>query len=214
MKEKFVQIGSGLSTGPSWISFDSSPTLVISKIPLLGRPLLGLLKGPRWPLDIQYGDIVRGLPLPDNSCGLIFCSHTLEHLSLSDFKAAQKNIFNHLKFGGIFRCIVPDLEAYARNYLQKIKMKDESGSAAINFMRNTSLGCENSRSGFWARLREAVSNSRHQWMWDKQTLIEFLASQGFKDIQQRNFGEWASPHFEEIETPERHIDSICLECRK
>ena len=212
INKKFVQIGAGLSTGPSWISYDSSPTLVLSKFPILGRLILKLLKGSNWPHDTRCGDIISGLPLQKNSCKLIFCSHMLEHLSLPDFEVVIRNIYNYLEPGGTFRFIVPDLEVYAKRYIEKITQS--RNTAAIDFIKETHLGGENSRRGFASRLREALANSRHQWLWDKYSLMGFLEHQGFLDIRQCQFGEWSDPHFLEVEDEGRHIDSICIECRK
>lgn len=210
----FIQIGSGLSKGPSWISFDSSPTLIISKIPLLGRLFMKLIKGPDWPTDTRFGDVVRGLPMQNNSCDLIFCSHMLEHLSLSDYKTALRNIFSYLSQDGVFRFIVPDLEAYARRYVERINMSDCLNTASLDFIKQSHLGCENSRVGFMRRLREAFANSRHQWLWDKFSLTNVLNEYGFRDIRFCRFGEWADARFSEVEELRCHEDSICIECRK
>ncbi len=214
MKKKCIQIGAGLSEGASWIDYDNSPTLLLSKIPLIGRLLLKLMKGPRWSRNTKYGDIVSGLPLSNGSCDLIFCSHMLEHLSLPDFEIAIRNIFNHLKVGGTFRFIVPDLEVYAKRYLEKIEQRGNQDKASVDFMKESGLGCENSRRGFVRRFRETLANSRHQWLWDKHSLIEVLKRHGFRDIRQCRYGEWTDSHFSEVEEPGRHTDSLCLECCK
>jgi hypothetical protein len=69
----YVQYGCGLSAPAEWINFDVSPTLRIQKIPILG----GLLKGrlnTRFPDNVRYGDIIKGLPVADNSCDGLYCS--------------------------------------------------------------------------------------------------------------------------------------------
>lgn len=213
-KKKQVQIGAGLSSGPSWTNYDNSPTLALSKIPLVGRFLLNFIKGPKWPGNVLGGDILRGLPLKKNSCKLIFCSHVLEHLGLSDFNLALQNIYDYLEPKGIFRLIVPDLEIFAKRYVEKVMKGPDQDLAAIDFMRGTLLGFENSRKNLLSRVREALENSRHQWLWDKYSLRKALENHGFHDICQRQFGEWADPLFSEIEDPKRHIDSICFECQK
>ena len=45
-KKLYVQFGSGNKAVPGWLSFDSSPTLIIQKIPVLGyllRPKLNVI---------------------------------------------------------------------------------------------------------------------------------------------------------------------------
>jgi len=212
-KHLLVQIGAGLSSGPSWISYDSSPTLAISKIPLLGPFLLKSIKGPKWPNSTRYADILKGLPLPEESCRLIFCSHMLEHLSLSDFKTALRKIYQYLEPSGTFRLIVPDLEAYAKRYTLEIA-EGRRDHAATAFIKETYLGCESTRQNFASRLREALASSRHQWLWDRGSLTKALQESGFQNIHSRRFGEWCDPIFSEVEREDRHTDAICIECSK
>lgn len=66
-KKLYVQYGRGLSAPIEWKNFDVSPTLRIQKAPLIG----GLLKGRLnvvFPSNVLYGDIIKGLPIQDNSC--------------------------------------------------------------------------------------------------------------------------------------------------
>jgi hypothetical protein len=99
-----------------WRNFDASPTLRLQRFPLIG----GLFRrdpNPAFPANVEYGDIVQGLPIPDNSCTGLYCSHVLEHLSLSDFRLALRNSHRLLFDGGIFRFVVPDLEFSVNSYL-------------------------------------------------------------------------------------------------
>jgi hypothetical protein len=61
-----------------------------------------------------------------------------EHLSLKDFRQSLINSYKVLKMGGIFRCVVPDLESAARSYLNSLDNGDNLSS--LNFMNNTLLG--------------------------------------------------------------------------
>jgi len=109
-----LHIGCGLVAPESWKNVDASPTLVISKIPFLGKIILSLIDGPSWPENVEYGNILKGIKIKENSCDLVFASHVLEHLSYSDFHTALNNIYKYLKPGGIFRFIVPDLKKMQR----------------------------------------------------------------------------------------------------
>ena len=123
-----------------WMNFDASPTLRIQKIPLVGRVLRNQLNVVFSP-NVLYGDIIKGLPVGENQCDGIYCSHVLEHLSLADARIALRNTFKILKKGGIFRCVVPDLEFYAREYIHSLDNDDRS--ASLSFMgNNTRLGRE------------------------------------------------------------------------
>jgi SAM-dependent methyltransferase len=209
-----INIGAGLSGGRSWRSFDASPTLRISKIPLFGNLMLRLVGAPSWKKDTRYGDILKGLPLKEGSCDILFSSHTFEHFSLSDFDKALKNVRRYLKRGGIFRIIVPDLEIRARKYVQRLESGKEISQAAIDFLCSTGLGCEASRASFWGRLREAFANSRHQWLWDRSSLVQRLEDHGFKNIKICKYREWSDARIGEVEDSGRHQDAICLECVK
>ena len=95
----YIQYGCGLSAPENWKNFDSSPTLRLQKVPLLGK----LVNKTPFPSKVIYGDIVKGLPgIKDNSCDGVYCSHVLEHLSLEDFRIALRNTLNILKPGGYF----------------------------------------------------------------------------------------------------------------
>lgn len=92
----YVHYGCGLSAPKEWKNFDVSPTLRIQKTPIVGAILKGSLNTV-FPSNVQYGDIVKGLPVPDNSCRGVYCSHTLEHISLYGFREALRNTHRILR---------------------------------------------------------------------------------------------------------------------
>lgn len=89
MNNKYVQYGCGWSAPKKWRNFDASPTLRFERTPIIGK--LYTRNNSRFPENIEFGDIVSGLPIPNNSCKGVYCSHILEHLSLEDFRLALKN---------------------------------------------------------------------------------------------------------------------------
>src|SRR6266568_3068610 len=108
----YVQYGCGLSCPEGWINFDASPRLRLQQLPLIGQFFRrGAIV---FPARILYGDIVKGLPVADDTADGVYASHVLEHLSLNDFWLALRNTIRLLKAGGIFRLVVPDLEVRAR----------------------------------------------------------------------------------------------------
>ena len=74
----YIQYGCGLCAPKEWLNFDVSPTLRIQKTPVLGSLLKPVLNT-TFPPNVKYGDIVRGLPVKDESAKAVYCSHTLEH---------------------------------------------------------------------------------------------------------------------------------------
>lgn len=124
---KYVQFGCGLSNPSEWTNYDSSPTLRIQKIPILGWVLKKKLNV-IFPNNIKYGDIVKGLKIEEESCDGIYCSHVLEHLSYNDMITSLKNSYSYLKKGGTFRMVLPDMEFECRKYISELEEgKNENG---------------------------------------------------------------------------------------
>jgi len=206
-----VQFGTG--PGPQkndWINYDSSPTLLIQKIPFIGYKLTK--NKPQFDLNISYGDIVKGLPLKNNSVDYLFCSHTLEHLSYHDFNKAIFNSKSILKKGGNFALIVPDLECYINSYI-KDKIVGKNKNPSINFMKNTHLGLYETRESTISRIKHAFSNTRHQWMWDEESLKNKLLEFNFKNITVHKKIR-KDCIFNEVIIPDRLKKSIFIICTK
>src|ERR1700676_1642106 len=84
----YVQYGCGWVAPEEWTNFDASLTLKWERIPILGR----YTKNARhFPANVRFGDIVRGLPLGEESCRGVYASHVLEHFTLEDFHDALEN---------------------------------------------------------------------------------------------------------------------------
>ncbi len=214
MNEIYLHIGCWQDVAEGWENFDASIYVKISKIPLIGNQLLSILKAPQFPDKIKYGDVIKGINIEPNSCKLIFASHVLEHLTLSDFHTALNNIYTYLKPGGTVRIIVPDLQQYAQKYLQQITNQSEAKQASYIFMDASYLGDKDSRKTFLQRVKSIFSNSRHQWMWDEPSLTDVLEKQGFKNIKRCYYGDWSDEKFALVERKDRHDEAICLEATK
>ena len=212
MTKRYVQYGCGLTAPKEWVNFDVSPTLKIQKIPLIGF-LLRKRLNTLFPLNVCKGDIVAGLPMNENSCDGLFCSHVLEHLSLDGFRQALQNSHKILKPGGIFRCVVPDLEFAARTYLADLENGNELSS--IDFMgKNTSLGRPNRAKGIKEHIRDLLGNSRHLWMWDIKSLSAELKNAGFVAIRPCKFGDCEDKMFSYVEREDRFAHAVAVECGK
>jgi len=211
MKKIYVQYGCGLSAPKEWINFDASPTLRIQKTPIIGF-LLKKQLNVIFSDNVLYGDIIKGLPIKENSCDGIYCSHTLEHLSLNDFRKALKNTYLYLKPGGIFRCIVPDLELAARTYIKNLNAGNHT--ASITFISQILLGIEERPKGLKDLLASLWGNSHHLWMWDVYSLTEELRKAGFINIRPCSFNDSKDEMFQYVEDQGRFFESIAIECKK
>ena len=186
-----VQFGCGFRVGQSWTNFDVSPTLRLSKVPILKQ----LLRLPDWPESVVYGDVVKGLPLPDGSCQRLYCDQVLEHLAKEDVFIALRECRRLLAPGGIFRLFVPDLRSIAETY---VTMKSES--AADWFMETSGLGVNHRPSGLMEHVREWMGNSRHLWLWDSDSMSKALESAGFSSSRVVKYRDSTDPIFDELES--------------
>lgn len=211
MHKQYVQYGCGEIAPEGWINFDASPTLRIQRTPVIGK-LLRKRLNTLFAANVQYGDIIKGLPVADDSCDALFCSHTLEHLSLNDFRRAIKNSYKILKEGGLFRIVMPDLESYARNYLTELD-KGNAGASFI-FFDNSRLGVIERKRGIKGTISSAFGNSSHLWLWDEPSLRKELLDAGFKDIRRCAFDDSAEPAFKQVEIVWRFADAVAVECTK
>jgi Methyltransferase domain len=200
-----VQYGCGLSAPQGWLNFDASPTLRLQRLPLVGR--LGAAAGAIFPGSVRYGDIVKGLPIDARSCRAVYCSHVLEHLSLSDFRVALANTRTVLATGGIFRLVVPDLRAAAQRYVA-----DSSDTAATRFMTETFLGLTERPKGVLGLVRSWLGNGQHLWMWDYPSLRRELEIAGFNGIRPARFGDSEEPMFATVEEESRWVDAVGIQC--
>ena len=206
-KGSYVQYGCGFAAPQGWRNFDASPTVRFERLPIVGR--LYTKNATRFPENVEYGDIVKGLPIPPESCGAVYCSHVLEHLPLESFRLALKNTYRMLRPGGLFRLVVPDLEFCVKQYVD-----DESSEAALSFMRSTGLGREQRPGGLKGLVVSWLGNSEHLWMWDFRSLAHELQNSGFTDVRKAFFGDSSEPMFRGVEDQERWRDCLGIECRR
>ncbi|MCB0478114.1 MAG: methyltransferase domain-containing protein [Crocinitomicaceae bacterium] len=207
----YVQYGCGLSAPNEWVNFDSSPSLRIQRNPLLNI-FLGRKTGVRFPKEVRYGDIVKGLPVEENSCDGLYCSHVLEHLALNDFRTALQNSYVVLKPGGTFRMLMPDLEVVVNQYITNKEQGDLHASE--KFIRSTHMGKEIRERGLKASFVSMLGNSKHLWLWDHASAIEEFEKVGFKNIRKCEFNDSSDKMFLKVESEERFKGAIALEMTK
>lgn len=200
----YVQYGCGMSPGAGWRNFDASPTLRFERIPLLGR--LYTRNSQRFPRNVEYGDIIRGLPVPDESCDGVYCSHVLEHLALADCRKALRNTRRILKHDGTFRLVLPDLEQLATAYLNR--------GDSHWFMVTAHMGEAERPRGIAGLAKLWLGNARHLWMWDFASMRRELEAAGFRDVRRARFGDSSDPMFGRVEAEHRWRDCLGMECAK
>jgi len=172
MKPNYVQFGCGHSAGKDWLNFDSSATLRIERLPLVGA-LLGSLSGNarRFPGNVSFGNVCEGLPVESNTARGVYASHVIGTMTPAELDRALEETLRMLEPGGIFRVLTPDFRERARQY---VKAADEgSDAAAGNFLTTSLLGRPKRPKGLIGRLRFALGHQFNLWMWDKLRLSAF-----------------------------------------
>jgi SAM-dependent methyltransferase len=213
MSKLYVQYGCGPYSAPGgWKNFDASPTLRIQQLPLIGK-LLRHRMHVIFPKDVLQGDILKELPgVAENSCDGVYCSHVLEHLSYEDCQLAVSNTYRIMKPGGYFRCVVPDLEAAAREYVQDLSNQDRE--ANTKFLEKTMLGKKQRQRGIKNLLFVSLGNHEHLYMWDNLSLTNILQEAGFKSVRPCRFNDCPDEMFKLVEESLRFENAVALEAIK
>jgi predicted SAM-dependent methyltransferase len=197
-----VQYGAGWTAPLGWLNFDSSPSVRIERLPLLGRFLT--VNAARFPDRLLYGDIIEGLPVAPSCAKAIYASHVLEHLAYNDCRKAIANTFAILKPGGVFRLIVPDLRERTQRYISALAAGEDA--AADDFCRSTLFGIAERPKGIVQHLRSLFGNAHHLWMYDEASMMRMLKDTGFTAIRRCTFGDAEDPDFRMVEDESRFFD--------
>jgi hypothetical protein len=199
-----VQFGCGLCAPDGWTNFDSSATVRLQRIPVVGKYLRPT--GVRFPSNIRLGDIVHGLPVAPGSCRLVYCSHVLEHLTYPEVRTALRNVHGYLRAGGVFRLVLPDLEAMVAQYLA-----DPADSRAERFVTSLLMEGFRRRPGLRGGIQTMYSNEGHRSHWDFDGMRRALVEAGFREVRRAKFGDAADPAFREVEEQGRWEGALGVE---
>src|SRR5450631_1077887 len=112
-----INLGSGFQAVSGWVCIDRSPSVLLSRVPLVKRALrrMGILSEAHmtaWDPAIQRHDI-RSLPYADGSVDAIYSSHALEHIYLGEARQVLADSARVLRPGGMIRLALPDATAIA-----------------------------------------------------------------------------------------------------
>lgn len=205
-KLKLVQFGCGSCCPDEWENYDVSPALTVGRWPVLG-PMI--FRNGSFPANARYGDIVKGLPVTENSVDVIYSSHVLEHLYKDDCETAVHNVLAHLKPGGVFRFVVPDLRRMARAYLDY-----DVNDGGLRFFGGMHVSPAEKPRGLIKKIRFLYGHSAHRWMWDYRGLADLLQRSGFSQIREANMGDSDIAEFASVEMADRYELAVCVEAIK
>ena len=115
---------------------------------------------------------------------------------------------------GLLRIKHHDLKSRARYYLDA----GDDPEAAHAFLRSTHLGRESRAASIAGRLRAAIGNSAHLWMFDYPAMSAELERAGFVAIRRAAFGDAVDPMFSRVEREDRFVCDgvieVAIEARK
>jgi len=210
-----INVGCGQTPTTDWRNFDNSFSLRLSKIPFLPDILhrLRFLDSSQYQFirfvrenDIEYADATNGLPIPKESCDVLYSSHVLEHLDRAGADRFLREAFRVLRPGGIIRICVPDIK-------KQISQYNESGDADA-FVSATHL-CASRPTSLAQRLKLLLVGTRHhQWMYDGDSLSRLLQKHGFTEAEIMPFGATTIPDPEPLDLQERSSEGVCVEAKK
>jgi predicted SAM-dependent methyltransferase len=210
-----INIGCGQTPTEGWRNFDNSFSLRLSKIPLLPIILhrLRFIDDSQYQFikfasvnNIEYGDALKGLPLGDGSCEVVYSSHMLEHLDRSGSYKFLKEAHRLLHPDGVVRIAVPDIKKQIAKY-------NDSGAADI-FVEGTHM-CVPSPISLLQKIRLLLVGVRHhQWMYDGNSLSQLLQRHGFYETKIMPVGKTNIQEPEFLDLKERSSESVYVEARK
>lgn len=137
------------------------------------------------------------IPLDENTCSTIFCSHMFEHIPHVKLESILLEFNRVLETNGILRILTPDLKEIATAYVQEdkdfftsAKSEDESirtdlgfGGMFMNFIvspgQDTAL--------YNRSLTEFIAGYAHLYCYDFDMLRILLERTGFYSIEQKDF---------------------------
>jgi predicted SAM-dependent methyltransferase len=130
------------------------------------------------PLDL-FWDLSQGLPVPDESCEVIFSEHVLEHLNLQQGLHFLNDCRRALIPGGVLRTAMPSL--------------DDMIEKSANGRWNDQVWLHEPQWQFIASRAEMFNIMfrwwGHQWIYDREELHRRLREVGFQTIRDMAWGE-------------------------
>lgn len=189
-----INIGCGVSGAPGWCNLDNSPTILLSRIPVLRR----MSRIPKWPRDVRRIDVRRGLPFEGQSASCIYSSHTFEHFTWEEALGIAKECLRVLKPGGVLRIVVPDLRIIVGEYL-----RNRTPVASHEFLRRLSL------------MHDVFDflhpGANHSQMFDENSLRHLFREAGFRDPEVRSYLQSRIPDIGAVELEARQRESLYVE---
>ena len=160
-----------------------------------------------WQPGVDYCcDITKRFAIADAVIGGVYTEHCFEHISLEGGRAFLAECFRMMMPGGIIRIVVPDLEMYARSYVDQL---DGRSTTLPNeyFVNRTGVDQP------VALINELFYGSGHRFIYDYRALADVLTQAGFSSITKLAIGQGADSRL--LIDDKGHVsESLYVEARK
>lgn len=154
-------------------------------------------------------NLLKSWPIENNSIKFIAAAHFIEHLDLNDGIKFVKKCFISMQKGGFIRLSCPDLEIYARAYINKDKsfFSNPLIREACMFRNASTMG-----QIFAAKAYDHKNG--HKWFYDFESLENILKNAGFNNIRKVSRTDGNIPFLPVIEYAKREIETVYIEAQK
>jgi predicted SAM-dependent methyltransferase len=140
--------------------------------------------------DIYLNTYAR-FPFKDSSFCSVYSEHMLEHVRIDKVRFLLEEVRRVLKPGGLFRVTVPDLELFARKYVEG------DDTFFKPYLASHRENLRNGKAKHWiVRTHGSAFMSmcnvlfhRHRWMYDFETLRALSEEVGFSKAIKQSFRE-------------------------
>ena len=168
----------------------------------------GQLKNANGAWVINY-NLLKPWPLEEGSVQNIAGSHFIEHLDLNHGIRFLQESFRVMKKGGVIRLSCPDMELYARSYVNGKK----------DFFNNPKIqewcAFKNAKTTGEIFIAKAYdSGGSHKWFYDFESLKHILEMAGFSHVKRCGRLEGRVPHLDIIEPAGRELETLYVEAVK
>lgn len=158
-------------------------------------------------------NLANGIPFHEGSVDVVYHSHFLEHLDRDVAERFLREVRRVLRLGGIQRIVVPDFEQLCRDYLEHIRVCEQSQLERRQHNDYIAAIIEQSvrKEAFSSRhkkpIRRYLENlllgdarkrgETHQWMYDRISLSELLERLGYRNIIIQHYNTSQIPNWQQ-----------------
>ncbi len=210
-----VNIGCGMTPTPGWNNYDNSWSVrlanwlvivsMLERFRLLTPSQITYINFAKQN-NISWADATKSIPLENNSVGILYSSHMLEHLDSKRRGSFLGEARRVLKEGGVIRLVVPDLRIFVDRYNENGDADEFVHKLHMNRDMPSTLG---------EKLRYFLIGDRHhQWNYDGNSLCKLMSESGFINPVVLSAGNTTLKNSGPLDLSERAEESLYVEARK